>query len=200
MLSPERSIEIQCLLGSDIQMQFDECIELPAERSEVERAMELSLRWAERSKRAFDETCGARARRCSPSCRAASMRSCAALGGSARRYGLSRLRRRRACGRRRARSDAANARRRRCRSCLSDKPRYLMGVGTPLDLIESVARGVDMFDCVMPTRNGRHGYAFTWGGRINMQERQARRRYVAARRLEAVPGGARLFAAPMCIT
>jgi len=51
----------------------------------------------------------------------------------------------------------------------ADKPRYLMGVGTPLDLIESVARGIDMFDCVMPTRNGRHGYAFTWGGALNMR-------------------------------
>ncbi len=82
MLTPERSIEIQCLLGADIQMQFDECIALPAARSDVERAMELSLRWAERSKRAFESKSrpAARAadRRCSASCRAASMSSCAA--------------------------------------------------------------------------------------------------------------------------
>ncbi len=173
MLTPERSIEIQCLLGADIQMQFDECIELPAERKEVERAMELSLRWAERSKRAF----GAQV----------------ASGGATRGQALFgivqggtdiELRRRSAVEL--VAMDfpgyavgglAVGEGHEAMIATLSEtlphlptqKPRYLMGVGTPLDLIEAVRRGVDMFDCVMPTRNGRHGYAFTWNGVLNMK-------------------------------
>lgn len=167
MLSPERSIEIQCLLGADIQMQFDECIELPAETREVERAMELSLRWAERSKAAF-------ARLGTPGqalfaivqggtdivLRQRSARALVdmdfpgyAVGGLAVGEG----------------HDVMVATLAETVPVLpEDKPRYLMGVGTPLDLIESVARGIDMFDCVMPTRNGRHGMAFTWEGKVNL--------------------------------
>nr|WP_197077633.1 tRNA guanosine(34) transglycosylase Tgt [Hyphomicrobium sp. 99] len=173
MLSPERSIEIQCLLGSDIQMQFDECIELPAERKEVERAMELSLRWAERSKRAFEmqlSSGGAgpgqalfaivqggtdvELRRRSAEALVAMDFPGYAVGGLAVGEG----------------HEAMIATLGETLPHLPvEKPRYLMGVGTPLDLIESVARGVDMFDCVMPTRNGRHGYAFTWNGPLNMR-------------------------------
>jgi queuine tRNA-ribosyltransferase len=173
MLSPERSIEIQCLLGADIQMQFDECIELPAERREVERAMELSLRWAERSKRAFEaqrQSGGARSgqalfgivqggtdvelRRRSAEALVAMDFPGYAVGGLAVGEG----------------HDAMIATLSETLPHLPEaKPRYLMGVGTPLDLIESVRRGVDMFDCVMPTRNGRHGYAFTWSGALNMR-------------------------------
>ncbi len=172
MLTPERSIEIQCLLGSDIQMQFDECIELPAERSEIARAMELSLRWAERSKRAFEkqlEGGGAKPGQAlfaivqggtDPELRQRSASALVdmdfpgyAVGGLAVGEG----------------HEAMVATLSETVPVLpKNKPRYLMGVGTPLDLIESVARGVDMFDCVMPTRNGRHGYAFTWSGRVNM--------------------------------
>jgi queuine tRNA-ribosyltransferase len=168
MISPERSIEIQCLLGSDIQMQFDECIELPAEYKEVERAMELSLRWAERSKRAF-ELYGAPGQ---------------ALFGIVQGGVEPTLRRRSAealvemdlpgyaCGGL-AVGEGHEAMITTLEATLpflpANKPRYLMGVGTPLDLIESVARGIDMFDCVMPTRNGRHGYAFTWDGVLNMK-------------------------------
>ncbi len=168
MISPERSIEIQCLLGSDIQMQFDECIELPAEFKEVERAMELSLRWAERSKRAFE-------RYSSPG---------QALFGIVQGGVEPALRRRSAealvamdlpgyaCGGL-AVGEGHEAMVATLEATLpflpENKPRYLMGVGTPLDLIESVARGIDMFDCVMPTRNGRHGYAFTWEGVLNMK-------------------------------
>ncbi|MGL4398116.1 MAG: tRNA guanosine(34) transglycosylase Tgt, partial [Hyphomicrobium sp.] len=168
MLSPERSIEIQCLLGSDIQMQFDECIELPAETRDIERAMELSLRWAERSKRAFDGhvTAGsathgqalfgivqggtdAELRKRSATALVDMGFPGYAIGGLAVGEG----------------HDAMIATLRETLPHLpKDKPRYLMGVGTPLDLIESVRLGVDMFDCVMPTRNGRHGYAFTWAG------------------------------------
>ena len=168
MISPERSIEIQCLLGSDIQMQFDECIELPADFKEVERAMELSLRWAERSKRAFEQYSS----------------SGQALFGIVQGGVEPALRRRSAealvamdlpgyaCGGL-AVGEGHEAMIATLEATLpflpANKPRYLMGVGTPLDLIESVARGIDMFDCVMPTRNGRHGYAFTWDGVMNMK-------------------------------
>ena len=173
MLSPERSIEIQCLLGSDIQMQFDECIELPAERREVERAMELSLRWAERSKRAFE----------------AQVASGGATRGQAL-FGIVQggvdLELRQRSAQELVQMDfpgyaigglAVGEGHEAMIATLGEtlphlpgnKPRYLMGVGTPLDLIEAVRRGVDMFDCVMPTRNGRHGYAFTWNGPMNMR-------------------------------
>ena len=171
MLSPERSIEIQCLLGADIQMQFDECIELPAERREVERAMELSLRWAERSQRAFEqrEWRSSRGRRCSASCRAAPTRSC---GGARPRRSSRWISPGYAVG-----GLAVGEGHELMLATLdetlpllpADKPRYLMGVGTPLDLIESVRRGIDMFDCVLPTRNGRHGLAFTWDGPVNLR-------------------------------
>ena len=173
MLTPERSIEIQCLLGADIQMQFDECIQLPAERQEVERAMQLSLRWAERSKRAFEaQVTGGGAtrsqalfaivqggidadlRRLSAQTLVAMDFPGYAVGGLAVGEGHEVM------------LQTLEA---TLPSLPEHKPRYLMGVGTPLDLIESVARGIDMFDCVMPTRNGRHGYAFTWNGALNLR-------------------------------
>lgn len=173
MLSPERSIEIQCLLGADIQMQFDECIELPAAPKEVERAMQLSLRWAERSKRAFDDQVRAGGAThgqalfaivqggVDPDMRRRSAETLVdmefpgyAIGGLAVGEG----------------HEAMIATLAETLPFLpSTKPRYLMGVGTPLDLIEAVRLGVDMFDCVMPTRNGRHGYAFTSAGPLNMR-------------------------------
>lgn len=168
MLTPERSIEIQCLLGADIQMQFDECIELPAERSEVERAMELSLRWAERSKRAFEEMSqpgqalfGIVQGGVDPELR---RRSAKALQGlDLPGYAIGGL----------AVGEGQDAMLSTLEATLPElpatKPRYLMGVGTPEDLIESVRRGIDMFDCVMPTRNGRHGLAFTWAGKVNLR-------------------------------
>ena len=168
MLTPERSIEIQCLLGADIHMQFDECIELPAERKEVERAMDLSLRWAERSQRAFEKFgspgqalfgivqggTDIELRRRSADALVQMDFPGYAVGGLAVGEG----------------HEAMIATLSETLPALpANKPRYLMGVGTPLDLIEAVRRGVDMFDCVMPTRNGRHGYAFTWGGVLNMK-------------------------------
>ncbi len=168
MLTPERSIEIQCLLGADIQMQFDECIELPAERKDVARAMELSLRWAERSQRAFQKmsTSGQALfaivqggiehdlRRRSAEALVAMNFPGYAVGGLAVGEGHEVM------------LQTLEA---TLPFLPETKPRYLMGVGTPLDLIESAARGIDMFDCVMPTRNGRHGYAFTWEGVLNMK-------------------------------
>ncbi len=173
MLSPERSIEIQCLLGADILMQLDECLELPAAREEVRRAMELSLRWAERSKRSFEDQQRAGLAGVGQALfaivqggtdeelRLASAEALVAMDFPG--YAVGGL----AVGE----SQEAMLRTLEVTVPLLPelKPRYLMGVGTPDDLIEAVARGIDMFDCVLPTRNGRHGVAFTWSGRINLK-------------------------------
>ena len=168
MLTPERSIEIQCLVGADIQMQLDQCIELPAPPGEAERAMQLSLRWAERSKAAFARLAkpgqalfgivqggtDAGLRRCSAEALVAMDLHGHAVGGLAVGEGQETMLR--------VLDETVPL-------LPETKPRYLMGVGTPEDLIEAVARGIDMFDCVLPTRNGRHGLAFTWGGRVNLR-------------------------------
>jgi queuine tRNA-ribosyltransferase len=166
-LSPERAIEVQGLLGSDIAMQLDECLELPAPRRELERAMRLSLAWAERSKRAFE---GAPAGRAlfgivqggdDAPLRAESARALTAIGFDG--YAIGGL----------AVGEPQEVMLRTIAEVApmlpADRPRYLMGVGTPEDLIEAVARGIDMFDCVLPTRNGRHGLAFTRFGPINLK-------------------------------
>ena len=166
-LSPERAIEIQALLGADISMQLDECLKLPAAPAEIERAMALSLRWAERSKRAFE----ARSREGyalfgivqggdDPGLREQSARALTGIGFDG--YAIGGL----AVGEPqevmlKIVAEAAPM-------LPQDHPRYLMGVGTPDDLMEAVARGIDMFDCVLPTRNGRHGMAFTPFGSINL--------------------------------
>ena len=165
-MSPERSIEIQGLLDSDIQMQLDELVGLPAPEEEIERAMELSLRWAERCKKAFGDQPGkamfgivqggdnVRLRLRSAEALAAMDLKGYAVGGLAvgepQEVMLEIL-------------EAT------CPVLPAEKPRYLMGVGTPDDILKSVARGVDMFDCVMPTRAGRHGLAFTRRGKINLK-------------------------------
>ena len=166
-LSPERAIEIQNLLGSDIVMQLDECLKLPAERSEIERAMRLSLAWAERCKRAFEGAAPGRALfgivqgGDDAALRIASARALTEIGFQG--YAIGGL----AVGEPQAvmlkMVDEVGP------ALPADKPRYLMGVGTPEDLLESVARGIDMFDCVMPTRDGRHGRAFTRFGPINLR-------------------------------
>jgi len=165
-LSPERSLEIQALLDSDIRMQLDECVALPAAAADVERAMRLSLRWAERSKTAFGTPEGRALFGIvqggdDPGLRLESAAGLTALGFDG--YAIGGL----AVGEPQATMlkmlevttpalpDAA--------------PRYLMGVGTPEDIVESVARGVDMFDCVLPTRAGRHGVAYTRFGKINLK-------------------------------
>ena len=166
-LTPERAIEIQNLLGADIVMQLDECVKLPAERGDLERAMRLSLAWAERCKRAFETVPEGRALfgiaqgGDDRDLRLASARGLTDLGLDG--YAIGGL----AVGEPQAVmlrivEEVAPA-------LPADRPRYLMGVGTPDDLMESVARGIDMFDCVMPTRNGRHGLAFTRFGPINLK-------------------------------
>src|SRR6476620_1996869 len=166
-LSPERSIEVQRLLGSDIAMQMDECVRLPAERSDIERAMQLSLRWAERSKRAFEAApdghmlFGIAQGGDVPELRQASARALVEIGFHG--YAIGGL----AVGEPQAVMLAMID---EVAPILpQDRPRYLMGVGTPEDILEAVARGIDMFDCVMPTRNGRHGMAFTRFGQINLR-------------------------------
>ncbi len=166
-LSPERSIEVQRLLGSDIAMQMDECVRLPAERSDIDRAMQLSLRWAERSKRAFETApsgymlFGIVQGGDVPQLRQASASGLVDIGFHG--YAIGGL----AVG---EPQEVMLAMIEETAPVLpQDRPRYLMGVGTPDDLVEAVARGVDMFDCVMPTRNGRHGMAFTRFGQINLR-------------------------------
>ncbi|TXM58301.1 tRNA guanosine(34) transglycosylase Tgt [Methylobacterium sp. WL120] len=165
-MSPERSIEIQGLLGSDIQMQLDECVRLPAEREAIEKAMRLSLRWAERCRTAFGEQPGKALFGIVqggdvPELRIESARALADL--DLKGYAIGGL----AVGEPQA---VMLAMIETVEPHLpSTKPRYLMGVGTPDDLMRSVARGIDMFDCVMPTRAGRHGLAYTRHGRINLR-------------------------------
>jgi queuine tRNA-ribosyltransferase len=166
-LSPERAVEIQALLGADISMQLDECLKLPAAPAEIERAMQLSLRWAERSKRAFEGRAGEGFALFGivqggddPRLREQSARALTGIGFDG--YAIGGL----AVGEPqevmlKIVAEAAPM-------LPQDRPRYLMGVGTPDDLLEAVARGIDMFDCVLPTRNGRHGMAFTRFGSINL--------------------------------
>ncbi len=167
-LTPERAMDIQRLLGSDIQMQLDQCIQFPHTEHEAERAMQLSLRWAERSRKAFESVpqpghgnFGIVQGGTDEKLRHASAAGLCQIGfegyaigglavGEGQELMLSTL------------DFTAPA-------LPEDRPRYLMGVGTPEDLLESVARGVDMFDCVMPTRSGRHGQAFTRFGKINLR-------------------------------
>ncbi len=165
-MSPERSIEIQGMLDSDIQMQLDECIRLPAEPREIERAMEMSLRWAERCKTAFGDQPGKAMFGIvqggdNPALRVKSAQALAGL--DLKGYAVGGL----AVGEPQAvMLDMLDT---TCPELPFEKPRYLMGVGTPDDILKSVARGIDMFDCVMPTRSGRHGLAFTRRGRINLR-------------------------------
>jgi queuine tRNA-ribosyltransferase len=166
-LSPERGIEIQTLLGADIVMQLDECIRLPNTRAELERAMQLSLAWAERCKRAFESAPRGRALfgivqgGDDQVLRGQSARALTGIGFDG--YAIGGL----AVGEPQAVMLEVVAE--TAPQLPAGRPRYLMGVGTPDDLLGAVARGIDMFDCVLPTRNGRHGMAFTRFGPINLK-------------------------------
>jgi queuine tRNA-ribosyltransferase len=167
-LTPERSIEIQTLLGADIQMQFDECTAFPAAFEEARASMELSLRWATRSRAAFGRMAGGHQSLFGivqgsiyPELRARSAETLTAMDFHG--YAVGGL----AVGEGQAAMVATLEATTPMLPAL--KPRYLMGVGTPSDIVAAVARGIDMFDCVMPTRSGRHGQAFTWGGKLNLR-------------------------------
>jgi queuine tRNA-ribosyltransferase len=167
-LTPERAIEVQCLLGADIQMVLDECTPFPASRDEAKSSLELSLRWAERSKAAFATRAasgqalfGIVQGSIYPDLREHSARALLEIGFDG--YAVGGLAVGEGQG---AMLDMVEV----ATTILPDeRPRYLMGVGTPEDLLLSIARGIDMFDCVMPTRSGRHCQAFTWGGRLNLR-------------------------------
>jgi queuine tRNA-ribosyltransferase len=167
-LSPERAIEVQCLLGADIQMVLDECTPFPVTRDDAKASMELSMRWAERSKQAFrgmaapgQALFGIVQGSIYPDVREESARVLQDIGFDG--YAIGGL----AVGEGQAAmldTVAVTA-----AVLPEDRPRYLMGVGTPKDLLEAIARGMDMSDCVMPTRSGRHCQAFTWVGRLNLR-------------------------------
>ena len=166
MLTPERSVEIQGLLGSDIQMQLDECTPFPATHEEAKSSMELSLRWARRSQDAFgpkrhQALFGIVQGSTYEDLRKISARELIAMDFPG--YSIGGL----------AVGEGQDAMLQTLDVTMPemplDKPRYLMGVGTPDDILESIARGIDMFDCVMPTRSGRHGQAFTRFGKINLR-------------------------------
>jgi len=166
-LSPERAIAVQRLLGSDIAMQLDECVRLPAGRDDIERAMRLSLRWAERCRRAFESApdgymlFGIVQGGDVAELREASARALVDIGFHG--YAIGGL----AVGEpQEVMLEMIEA---TAPVLPPDRPRYLMGVGTPDDLLESVKRGIDMFDCVLPTRNGRHGVAYTRYGAVNLR-------------------------------
>ncbi|MHA7852676.1 tRNA guanosine(34) transglycosylase Tgt [Roseovarius sp.] len=165
-LTPERSMEIQRLLGSDIVMCFDECPALPASDDEVARAMRLSMRWAERSKDAFGDRpghalFGIMQGGVSQELREESARALVDIGfdgyavgglavgeGQEAMFGV---------------LDYAPG------YLPTDKPRYLMGVGKPDDIVGAVKRGIDMMDCVLPSRSGRTGQVFTRHGVLNIK-------------------------------
>jgi queuine tRNA-ribosyltransferase len=167
-LTPERAIEVQCLLGADLQMVLDECTPFPATREEAKASLELSLRWAERCKRAFaartlpgQALFGIVQGSVYPDLRERSARALMDIGFDG--YAVGGLAVGEAQG---AMLDMVEA---TTQVLPEDRPRYLMGVGTPEDLLASITRGIDMFDCVLPTRSGRHCQAFTWGGRMNLR-------------------------------
>jgi queuine tRNA-ribosyltransferase len=165
-LSPERAMEIQRLLGSDIQMVLDECPALPAEKAVIENSLAMSMRWAKRSKIAFGEQEG---RACFgivqggtfADLRVRSAQELRDIGFDG--YAVGGL----AVGEPQAAMfetlDATVP------HLPAEKPHYLMGVGKPDDIVGAVLRGVDMFDCVLPTRSGRSGQAFTWDGPLNLK-------------------------------
>jgi queuine tRNA-ribosyltransferase len=173
MLTPERSMEIQRLLGSDIVMAFDECPPNGVDAKRAEASMERSMRWAARSRAGFDAG-GDHAERSAlfgiqqgsldEKLRARSAAALVDIGFDG--YAIGGL----AVGEGQAAMfgvlDFAPA------QLPADRPRYLMGVGKPDDLVGAVARGVDMFDCVLPTRSGRNGQAFTWDGPVNIRNAQ----------------------------
>ncbi len=164
-LSPEVSMQIQRSMNADVVMCFDECTPFPAEKDEVARSMELSTRWAVRSKEAFADNpsslFGIIQGGVHEDLRDASLAALVEIGFDG--YAIGGL----SVGEPKA--DMMRVIEHLATEMPADKPRYLMGVGTPQDLLESVKRGVDMMDCVMPTRNARNGHLFTSTGVIRIR-------------------------------
>jgi queuine tRNA-ribosyltransferase len=167
-LTPERAVEVQCLLGSDIQMVLDECTPYPATRDEAEASLDLSLRWARRCKVAFaamskpgQALFGIVQGSVYPDLRVRCAQALIEIGFDG--YAVGGLAVGEGQGAMLDMVETTTA------VLPEDRPRYLMGVGTPEDLLASIAGGIDMFDCVLPTRSGRHCQAFTWTGRLNLR-------------------------------
>jgi queuine tRNA-ribosyltransferase len=165
-LSPERAMEIQRLLGSDIQMVFDECPALPATHESIEKSMALSMRWARRSKDAFGDQPG---KACFGIVQGGTFADLRVRSAEALKeigfdgYAVGGL----AVGEpQSAMFETLDA---TVPHLPQDRPRYLMGVGKPSDIVGAVLRGIDMFDCVLPTRSGRNGQAFTSEGALNLR-------------------------------
>jgi queuine tRNA-ribosyltransferase len=172
VVSPERSIQIQHLLGSNITMCFDECTPFPATAAQTAESMQLSMRWAQRSKAAFQSRAGyglfgINQGGVFPELRAASAAALCEIGFDG--YAIGGL----AVGEGQELMFSMLD----CTTPLlpHNRPRYLMGVGRPADLVGAVARGVDMFDCVMPTRSGRTAQAFTRHGTVNIRNARHQR-------------------------
>lgn len=166
MLSPEISTDIQHKLDSTITMAFDECPALPAPHEVIEKSMELSMRWAARSRAAFKARpgygqFGIVQGGCEVDLRLRSAEALKQIGFEG--YAVGGL----AVGE--PQEEMFRVLSEVCPALPTDKPRYLMGVGTPLDMIGAVERGIDMFDCVMPTRSGRTAQAFTSRGTVNLR-------------------------------
>ncbi len=167
-LSPERSIEIQECLGADIIMAFDECVALPSPPEAVRQAMERTGRWARRclaAKRRSDQALfGIVQGGADADCRLTSARDLVSLGFDGYAVGGLSVGEEKAIMHRVLETVVP--------ALPADRPRYLMGVGMPEDLVEGVARGIDMFDCVVPTRHGRTGWLFTSFGRVLIKQAQ----------------------------
>jgi len=167
-LTPESSMAVQRALGSDIVMIFDECTPYPADEATARQSMELSLRWAERSKVAHGDNpsalFGIVQGGMYPHLRSESLKELKQIGFDG--YAIGGL----SVGEPKA--DMWHVLDNIVPEMLEDKPRYVMGVGTPADLVEAVRRGIDMFDCVMPTRNARNGHIFTSTGVVRIRNSQ----------------------------
>lgn len=168
LLTPERSMEVQAALGSDIVMVFDECTPYPAAVEVARISMELSLRWAARSKAAHGDNpsalFGIIQGGVHPHLREQSLAGLTEIGFDG--YAIGGL----SVGE--PKEEMLVVLNHTAPKMPTDKPRYLMGVGTPLDLIDGVLHGIDMFDCVMPTRNARNGHLFTSQGVVRLRNSQ----------------------------
>lgn len=176
-LSPERAIDIQRSIGGDVMMAFDECTPYPSPKEEVERSMELTHRWLERSWERYEKSSPRYGHDQTlfpivqggvhPDLRERSARTIASMGAEGNAIGGLSV------------GEPEEELERMTELCCEilppERPRYLMGVGTPANLLRSVALGVDMFDCVMPSRNARNGMLFTWDGIINIKNRKWRK-------------------------
>lgn len=175
LLGPEQSMQVQAALGSDVQMIFDECTDYPVDEPQARASMELSLRWAQRSRAAFEQLGSAAAGAALfgilqggvyPPLRDASLAGLLEIGFDGLAIGGLSV------------GEPEDERLMILEHSLPQMPqaapRYLMGVGTPADIIAAVARGVDMFDCVMPTRNARNGHLFTARGPVRIRNARYR--------------------------